>query len=61
MTRKQVGKKRIYFAYTSTLVVITKGLELIQGRNLEAGTDTRAMERYYLLVCFPRFAQLDFL
>jgi hypothetical protein len=37
ITKKQVGEKRVYSAYTSTLLFITNGnsgIELIQGRKL---------------------------
>jgi hypothetical protein len=37
------------------------GLELKQGRNLEAGADTAAMEECCLLACFPWLAQPAFL
>jgi hypothetical protein len=36
------------------------GLELTQGRILEAGADAEVMEGCYLLVCFPWLAQLSF-
>jgi hypothetical protein len=35
MTKKQVGEERVYSAYTSTLLFITKGLELKQVRKQE--------------------------
>jgi hypothetical protein len=53
MTKKQVGEERIYSAYTSTLLFITKGGQ-------EAGDDTEAMEGCSLLACFPWLAQLAF-
>jgi hypothetical protein len=53
MTKKQVGEKRVYSAFTSTLLFIIKesqdGQELTQGRNLEAGADAEAMEGRMLL------------
>ena len=41
MTKKQVGEERVYSAYTSTLLFITKGS---LDRNLGAGADAEAME-----------------
>jgi hypothetical protein len=62
MTKKQVGEERVYSAFTSILLFITKGS---QDRNShseqEAGADAEAMEGWYLLVCFPWLAQLAFL
>jgi hypothetical protein len=60
MTKKLVGKERVYSAYTSTLLFITRGSQdrnSTQGRNLEAGADAEAMEGCYLLACFPWLAQ----
>ena len=45
MTKKQVGEERVYLAYTSTLLFITKAGQ-------EAGAEAEAMEKYYLLACF---------
>jgi hypothetical protein len=62
MTKKPIGEERVFSAYTSTLLFITKGRqELTQSRNLEAGADAEAMEGCCLLACFPRLAQLAFL
>ena len=58
MTKKQFGEERVYSAYTSTLLFITKGS---QGRNLEAGVNVEAKEACCLLACFPWLAQLAFL
>ena len=49
-TKKQVGEERVYSAYTSTLLFITKGS---QEAGQEAGADAEAMEGCYLLACFP--------
>jgi hypothetical protein len=53
MTEEQVGEERVYSAYTSTFLFITKksGWELTQGRNLEAGANAEAMESaaYWML------------
>jgi hypothetical protein len=54
MTKKQVGEERIYSAYISTLLFITKGSQ-------KAGADAEAMEGCFLLACFPWLAQLAFL
>ena len=57
MTKKQVGEERVYSAYTSTLLVITKVRTGSQAGQ-EAGADAEAMEGCYLLTCFPWLAQL---
>jgi hypothetical protein len=47
MTKKQVEEERVYSAYTSILLFITKrgqDWSSTQGRNLEAGADAEAME-----------------
>ena len=58
MTKKQVGEERVYSAYTSTLLLITKevrtGTQVGQG----AGADAEAMEGCSLLACFPWLASL---
>jgi hypothetical protein len=61
MTKKQVGEERVYSAYTFTLLFITKGSQDWNSSSQEAGADAEAMERCYLLVCFPWLAQLSFL
>jgi hypothetical protein len=64
MTKKQVGEKRVYSAYTFHIAFHHQrksGLKLTQGRNLEAGADAKAMEGCCLLDCFPWLAQLAFL
>jgi hypothetical protein len=62
MTKKQVGKKRIYLAYTSTLLFITKGSQgLGTQAGQEAGADAETMEGCYLLACFPWLARFAFL
>jgi hypothetical protein len=57
MTKKQVGEERVYSAYISMLLCITKGTQAGQ----EGGGDAEAMEACYLLACFPWLAQLAFL
>jgi hypothetical protein len=64
MTKKQVGEERTYSAYTfhSALHQQKKsGQKFTQGRNLEAGADANAMEKFCLLACFPWLAELAFL
>jgi hypothetical protein len=45
MTKKQVEEERVYSAYTSTLMLITKGTQAGQ----KAGVDAEAMEGCYWL------------
>jgi hypothetical protein len=54
MTKKQVGEERVYLAYTSTLLFITK--EVSQAGQ-KAGADAEAMEECPLLACFHWLAQ----
>ena len=44
MTKKQVGKKRVYLAYTSILLFITKEVRTGTQAGQEAGADAEAME-----------------
>jgi hypothetical protein len=57
MTKKQVGEERVYSAYTSMLLFITKEVRTETQAGQEAGADTEAMERCSLLACFPWLAQ----
>jgi hypothetical protein len=57
MTKKQVGEERIYSAYTSTLMFITKEVRTGTQTGQEAGADAVAMEGCFLLACFPWLAQ----
>jgi hypothetical protein len=57
MTKKQVGEERVYSAYTSILLFITKEVRTGTQTGQEAGADTEAMEECSLLACFPWFAQ----
>jgi hypothetical protein len=57
MTKKQVGEERIYLAYNSILLFITKEVMTGTQTGQEAGTDAEAMERCSLLACFPWLAQ----
>ena len=60
-TKTQVGEERIYLAYTSTLLFITKEVRTGTQAGQEAGADAEAMEGCYLLACFPWLAQPAFL
>jgi hypothetical protein len=53
MTKKQVGEERVYSAYISTLLFITKEVRT----GTQAGQDAEAMEGCSLLGCFPWLAQ----
>jgi hypothetical protein len=57
MTKKQVGEERVYSAYTSMLLFITKGCRTRTQTGQEAGADAEAMEECCLLACFPSLAQ----
>jgi hypothetical protein len=56
MTKKQVGEERVYLAYTSTLLFITKEVRTGIQAGQEAGADAEATEGCSLLVCFPWLA-----
>jgi hypothetical protein len=53
MTKKQVGEERVYLAYTSILLFITKEVRTGTQAGLKAGADAEAMEGRSLLACFP--------
>jgi hypothetical protein len=57
MTKKQVGEERVYSAYTSTLLFITKEVRSGIQAGKKTGADAEAMEGCYLLACFPWLAQ----
>jgi hypothetical protein len=57
MTKKQVGEERVYSAYNSILLFITKEVRTGTQAGQEAGGDAEAMEGCSLLACFPRLAQ----
>jgi hypothetical protein len=61
MTKKQVGEERVYSAYTSILLFITKEVRTGTQVGQKAGADTEAMEECFLLACFPWISQLAFL
>jgi hypothetical protein len=61
MSKKQAGDERVYSAYTSTRLFITKEVRTGTQAGQEAGADAEAMEGCYLLACFPWLAHLAFL
>jgi hypothetical protein len=61
MTKKQVGEERVYSAYTSILLFITKEVRTGTQAGQKAGADAEAMEGCSLLACFPWLAQPDLL
>jgi hypothetical protein len=60
MTKEQVGEERVYSAYISILLFITKGCRTGTQAGQEAGAEAETMEGCYLLACFPWLAQLAF-
>jgi hypothetical protein len=56
MTKKQIGEERVYSAYTSILLFITKGRQDWNSGSQEAEADAEAMEGCSLLACFPWLA-----
>jgi hypothetical protein len=61
MTKKQVGEERVYSAYTSILLFITKEARTGTQAGQEAGADAEAMEGCSLLACLIWLAQLALL
>jgi hypothetical protein len=57
MTNKQAGEERVYSAYTSILLFITKEVRTGTQTGQEAGADAEAMEGCSLLACFPWLTQ----
>jgi hypothetical protein len=53
ISKKQVGEKRVYLAYTSILLIITKEVRTGTQAGQKAGADAEAMDRCSLLDCFP--------
>jgi hypothetical protein len=51
MTKKQAEEERVYLAYTSILLFITKGVRTGTQVGQEAGADAEAMEGCSLLAC----------
>ena len=56
MTKKQVGEERVYLAYTSMLLFITKEVRTGTQAGQESGADAEAMEGCSLLACLPPLA-----
>jgi len=56
-TKKQVGEERVYSAYTSILLFITKEARTGTQAGQEAGADAEAMEGCSLLACLTWLAQ----
>jgi hypothetical protein len=52
MTKKQIGEERVYSAYTSILLFITKEVRTGTRAGQNSGADAEAMEGCYLLACF---------
>jgi hypothetical protein len=61
MTKKQVGEERVYLAYTSILLFITKEVRTGTQAGQKAGANAEAMEGCYLLAFFLWLSQLAFL
>ena len=57
MTKKQIGEERVYLAYTSILLFITKEVRTGTQTGQKAGADAEAMEGCSLLACLPWLAQ----
>jgi hypothetical protein len=57
MTKKQVGEERVYSAYTSILLSITKEVRTGMQAGQKAGADAEAMEGCSLLACLTWLAQ----
>jgi hypothetical protein len=57
MTKKQVGEERVYLAYTSMLLFITKEVRTGTQAGQKAGADSEAMEGCSLLACLSCLAQ----
>jgi hypothetical protein len=56
MTKKQV-EERVYLAYTSMLLFITKEVRTGTQAGQETGADAEAMKGCSLLACLPWLAQ----
>jgi hypothetical protein len=57
MIKKQVGEERVYLAYTSILLFITKEVRTGTQAGQEAGADAETTEGCSLLACFFWLAQ----
>jgi hypothetical protein len=61
MTRKQIGEERVYSAYTSILLFITKEVRTGTQAGKKAEADAEAMEGCSLLACLPWLSQSELL
>jgi hypothetical protein len=53
MTKKPVEEEKVYSAYSSILLFITKEVRTGTQTGQEAGTDAESMEGCSLLACLP--------
>jgi hypothetical protein len=60
MTKKQVGEERVYSAYTSTLLLITKEVRTGTQAGQEAGADAEAMDVLYWLASSDLLSLLSY-
>jgi hypothetical protein len=58
MTKKQIGEERVYSAYTSILLFITKEVRTGTQAGKKAGADAEAIEGCSLLACFAGLLSL---
>jgi hypothetical protein len=58
MTKKQGGEERVYSAYTSTLLFITKEVRTGTQAGQKAGADAQAMEGCSYWLASPRLLSL---
>ena len=58
MTKKQVGEERVYLAYTSILLFITKEVRTGTQAGQNAGADAEAIEGCSLLACLSGLLSL---
>jgi hypothetical protein len=56
MTKKQVGEERVYSAYTSMLIFITKEVRTGTQAGQKTGADAEAMEGWMLFTGLPLLA-----
>jgi hypothetical protein len=57
MTKRQIREERVYSAYTSILLFITKEVRTGTQAGQKSGADAEAMEGCCLLAGFPWLAQ----
>jgi hypothetical protein len=61
MTKKQVGEERVYSAYTSVLLFITKEVRTGTQAGQKAGADAEAMEGMFIAGLLPLAYSVCFL